>query len=942
MAHIVGTPNGDKGAHALHGTSGDDFIEGLSGGDELYGEDGDDVLDGGTGADTMTGGTGNDTYYVDNSGDVVTELSGEGTDTVISSRLYTLGTNLENLTLTGAGNGQGTGNGLANTITGNGGNNRLNGLGGNDVLLGGLGDDTLDGGKGTDIMKGGLGDDRYYLDTVSDKVTEFFEQGDDTVIINGTYTLGASVENLIITGSADRFGTGNNLDNHITGSSGNNTLGGADGNDTIDGGLGADVMRGGTGDDTFIVDNAGDVITEYSNQGMDSVLSRINFTLGGNVENLTLTGMGNIDATGNGLANTLTGNAGDNVLDGRAGADAMAGGAGNDSYYVDNSGDVVSEIPGGGVDSVISGVSFTLGADVDNLTLTGAGAIDGTGNDGANVLTGNAAANILGGGGGNDTIDGGGGADTLRGGLGDDTFFVDDMGDTVAEYTGQGTDSVFSSVSFVLGGNIENLTLTGAANINATGNSLANSLTGNDVNNVLQGKDGNDLINGGGGNDKLDGGTGIDVMHGGAGDDTYVVNDANDVVSETGPGGVDAGGVDTVLSDVSFVLGDFVENLTLRGKVNEDGTGNASDNIITGNAWDNVLIGGDGNDTLIGGGGGTDRLEGGNGSDNLTGTGYLDGGAGADIMTGTGVVTFVIDDAGDVVSGGNYINIITSISFMMGTNMATIQLTGSDNIDAIGNEMNNWMAGNSGNNLLDGGAGLDALLCNQSTHDIYVNLALETATGSDIGNDTVSGFENVFAGSGNDTLIGNASNNQLNGGLGDDILDGGAGADVMIGEGGTDIYYVDNPGDKIYTYGSGVNTAYASCSYTIDFKGILHLTGNSDINATGSGFEDRIYGNDGNNILDGAAKADILTGGLGADTFHYLAKQFGAGEHITDFSVADGDWVTISGYDPSQHGGMEPTIYQSGADTIVQIDATHYIVLDNTTLNSDVTSHITW
>jgi Ca2+-binding RTX toxin-like protein len=466
------------GSSAIDGTGNTlaNIITGNSGVNVLTGLGGNDTLDGGLGADTLVGGTGSDTYVVDNTGDVVTEGTDPGLDTVKSSvTIAALWANVENITLTGSAAISATGNELANKITGNSAINTLNG---------GDGNDTLDGGLGADKLKGGAGNDTYIVNS-GDVITENSGAGKDTVKANFTFSIAsiANVENLELTGSGNINGTGNALNNILTGNLGSNTL------------------TGGDGDDTYYINGSAsvtDTVVEGSGAGNDMVIvtngtAGMTFTLAANVENMNLSGLAAINATGNALDNEIAGNSANNVINGDAGNDTITAESGND-------------------------------------TLTG--------------------------GEGNDSLDGGIGNDSMTGGNGDDTYFINVVGDTITEGSGgtTGTDTVVSTMTnYTLQTNLENLTLGGASAINGNGNSVANVITGNKAINGISGGDGNDTINGGagadvlngdggadtivggGGGDTIDGGAGADEMNGGAGIDTFVfssVSDANgDIIS---------------------------------------------------------------------------------------------------------------------------------------------------------------------------------------------------------------------------------------------------------------------------------------------------------------------------------------------------------------------------------------------------------------------------
>lgn len=168
--------------------------------------------------------------------------------------------------------------------------------------------------------------------------------------------------------------------------------------------------------------------------------------------------------------------------------------------------------------------------DGNDLLQSGGGYDRLYGGNGDDILEGGGNDDLLDGGSGNDTLDGGTGVDRMSGGDGNDVYYVDNVNDTVTERSGEGTDTIYSSVSYTAAANVENLTLRGSSDINGIGNRSDNILTGNNGNNRLSGEDGNDTLYGMGGNDTLLGGNGNDHLNGGDGDDYIAGGSGSDTI----------------------------------------------------------------------------------------------------------------------------------------------------------------------------------------------------------------------------------------------------------------------------------------------------------------------------------------------------------------------------------------------------------------------------
>jgi Ca2+-binding RTX toxin-like protein len=550
--------SGSNGNDALLGGDGDDGLNGYGGDDLLHGGRGNDRLDGGAGDDVLNGGSGDDRL-----------VGGKGDDI-------------------------------------------LRGGEGFDILYGDSGNDTLHAGAGGGKLYGEEGHDTYLFHRGDGEVTVFLDAGANTVRfgtgilpddVDVSYDRYRSELTLSIQGTSDvlRFdyywydyannqfasdfsfvfedGTvwrnstlpvpqkgsdaadqliGTSFRDVLWGGGGDDLLQGGSGDDYLDGGPGADTLWGGPGDDTFVVDDVGDHVGELPNEGTDTVLSSVSYTLLNReeIENLTLTGSADIDATGNDLDNVLQGNSGNNILDGGSGNDIYLFGRGGGQDTIIKSDfiryqqgtlrfgegigpqdirlsysgpDLIVEIIGSDdritirsfdppifSQNPIQRMEFADGtvwmADALPQTLRGGDGDDALfGGPGDDLLDGGAGDDWLRGAEGDDTLIGGEGSDFLAGNWGDDTYVIDDDFDQIWEAPDEGVDTVLSSISYVLPENVENLTLTGSADIDATGNELAN---------VLQGNSGNNLLNGGAGNDtyRFGRGDGRDMIIDGFGD----------------------------------------------------------------------------------------------------------------------------------------------------------------------------------------------------------------------------------------------------------------------------------------------------------------------------------------------------------------------------------------------------------------------------------------
>lgn len=742
------------------------------------------------------------------------------------------------------------------------------------------------GGKGADNLIGGQKDDKLY------------GGDDDDWIAGGTGGINPtnSGNDHLYGGAGNDRLYGGDASDHLYGEDGDDLLNGDDGDDWVYGGEDDDVAHGGDNDDQVEGGGGNDTLYGDDNEVWDAVWGGDDTLKGGAGDDLIY---------GEGGSDKLYGDEGDDQLDGGGGADRMFGGIGNDTYHVEDNNDTLTENADEGIDLVKSSATHTLAANIENLTLTGTAAINGTGNSLENIIVGNSAANTLSGGGGDDKMYGGGGDDTMNGGDGNDEI--------------RGEDG-------------------------------ANVMRGDRGNDTLIGGIGNDALEGGAGNDILIGAQGNDVMAGGDGDDIYAVNSSGDITSETA-----TGGTDTVYTTASITLQSNMENLVVDLNATLTVTGNSRDNTMHGNAVNNTIKGGTGNDRIKGfggddilwgdlstystngSGGGDDALYGGDGADRLmgesgddvlygeSGNDTLDGGYGNDVLYGGTEADSLTGGLGnDQLYGGLGMDsyLFAQISPLSSHTLGQDTISDEDMAGSITVGANTLVSGiqlqdgtwraNTGDKLSfigDIDAGRVTLVI-QSGYN-KVNVSVQNFTNGDLGI----------------TLAGVANNN-VTGTDGNDTLAGNNNANTLTGKKGDDTYTVNHAGDKVVELpNEGMDTVESSIASHELAANVENLnligsaiagignqlnntiTGNAlDNTLTGQGGADTLKGMEGADVMDGGAGADAIHGGLGsdvmaggmeADTFFF--DLFTAGNQdndiISDFMSAQGDQINLAAID---------------------------------------------
>ena len=838
--------DGGSGNDFIYGAGGNDTLLGDTGNSSIYGGAGNEYIEGGSGNVSINGGAGNDTIYAGGAGND-TIFAGAGNATIYGGNGTDSITGGAGIDIISAGDG-GTTAAPTQLYAGSG-TSTLYGGAGVDQILGGSGSDTLIAGTGTSTLLGGSGTEVMY------------SVGNATLVAGtGTDTLYGGVDTDILQGSSGNTlfvaGSGNET---IYGGTGSNTyqFNPGFGNVELANTSGADIFQFGSGislanltisaaiDSSnsngllIEIDSGGSLIID---NGLNGAISQFTFANG------TTLSFAQLMAQANTAPTTVSGLTGDLIFSANS-ADSLTGGAGNDTIYGFNGFDTLTA---GSGDQTIYGVS------------------------GNNLVTGGT---------GNDTLYSAG-FDTMIGGTGDTTFVVQNSTDVIqAQATGSNTNTIVASTSYVLPTNVQNLTLTGAANLTGTGNDLANTLTANS------------------GNDTLIAGSGIATLIGGAGNDTFVINNINDVVQAQLTGS----NTNTIVSSVNTVAPSNVQNLQL-----------TADNLVgTGSDMSGVLEADGSNDTLV-------------------------SGTGITAMNGYGEnETFLVNNSADVVLGSNSDTVLSSVDYSLANNAQNLRnlvLTGTANLTATGNNLGDVITSNDGNDTLIAGTGVDTFIINNAADQIqlqayspyYADTVQSTVSytlTTQIYNFELLGSADLSAGTGNFsgiTLTGNAGNDTLTATGTYDTLIAGSGIDTLIGAGaGNYTYLVNNTADVIQQSGNATGNVQSSVNYTLTGNlRSLALTGSDNLTATGNAQDNVITANSGIDTLIAGTGNSMFYGQVG-DTYVFNSGfgqdtiQQNSGSVILDFSgAASASDLTVS---LASNDGQPALMVSEGAQSSVTV-----------------------
>ncbi|CAM3196953.1 hypothetical protein SPAN111604_09960 [Sphingomonas antarctica] len=701
---------------------------------------------------------------------------------------------------------------------------------------------------------------------------------DETATVTADATTGVLANDAVVAGGGllsivAVAGLSGNVGSALSGTYGTLTLN-ADGSYDYVADKSAKLIEGQTGTDSFSY-------TIEDELGTESTASLI-FTINGSLGTVLI---GDGVLFGSAYDDVLTGVSGGDVLIGLDGNDRLQGGVGlpntlqggngDDVYVVANAGDSIIELPGGGTDTIETGLSSAVAVtNVENLTYTGTSAFTGIGNIQGNVITGGGGDDFLSGLDGDDTLHGGGGNDVLLGGSGSNVLDGGAGVDT-AYFAGQPAGvqaSLTSGVAINGYGGTDQL----IAIENLVGSDFADTLTGDGGTNILNGLGGDDWLIATGGNDVLIGGDGFDTVD-------YSNATVAVTANLTKSSAVDALGRNDTIAQVEALVGSNYDDVLV---------GDANANRLDGGLGRDVLVGFAGNDTLVGGDGAANELI---------------GGLGNDIYIVTAVGDTVVENAGEGTD-----TVRTNLArYQLANNIENLVYTGIAAFSGTGNALDNTLTGGSGNDLLTGlggnntligGAGIDRADYSAATSGVTANLLGNLTTANGYGGiDILSGIENVTGSAFNDVLIGDANANRLEGGLGRDVLIGFGGDDVLVGGDGVanqlqggignDTYIVSAVGDTIVENpGEGTDTVQTNLANYQLANNVENLfyTGTGAFTGTGNALDNMLSGGSGNDTLDGGAGDDtVVMRGLKAS---YTITTLNGRIQIRDLDeAADGD-----------------------------------------------------